>query len=117
VSATSVEQWFSGVMPPSTPTKRPTSDRLGIERVWKVLRGAPSAASGAPRRPRPAIAEAKGRTGPGQRSRKRVCRRVQPLRAAVPARQSCDDADGPIMVTGPDPHELDADGDGAACEF
>ena len=28
----------------------------------------------------------------------------------------CADVDGPISVTGPDPHGLDADGDGVACE-
>lgn len=28
----------------------------------------------------------------------------------------CADVNGPIMVTGPDPHGLDADGDGVACE-
>jgi endonuclease YncB( thermonuclease family) len=28
----------------------------------------------------------------------------------------CADVDGPIRVTGPDPHGLDADGDGVACE-
>jgi endonuclease YncB( thermonuclease family) len=28
----------------------------------------------------------------------------------------CADVDGPIAVTGPDPHGLDADGDGVACE-
>lgn len=28
----------------------------------------------------------------------------------------CDDVNGPIMVTGSDPHGLDADGDGVACE-
>ncbi|MBA3719272.1 MAG: thermonuclease family protein [Nocardioidaceae bacterium] len=29
---------------------------------------------------------------------------------------NCDDVDGPITVTGSDPHGLDADGDGIACE-
>lgn len=29
---------------------------------------------------------------------------------------SCDDVNGPITVTGSDPHRLDADGDGTACE-
>jgi endonuclease YncB( thermonuclease family) len=29
---------------------------------------------------------------------------------------NCDDVNGPIRVTGPDPHGLDADGDGVACE-
>ena len=29
---------------------------------------------------------------------------------------NCDDVDGPIRVTGTDPHGLDADGDGVACE-
>jgi len=28
----------------------------------------------------------------------------------------CADVDGPVAVTGPDPHGLDADGDGVACE-
>jgi hypothetical protein len=28
----------------------------------------------------------------------------------------CADVDGPITVTGSDPHGLDADGDGTACE-
>lgn len=29
---------------------------------------------------------------------------------------NCDDVNGPITVTGNDPHGLDADGDGVACE-
>ena len=33
-----------------------------------------------------------------------------------PPDRNCDDADGPIIVTGSDPHELDSDGDGVACE-
>jgi hypothetical protein len=28
----------------------------------------------------------------------------------------CADVNGPIMVTGSDPHGLDGDGDGVACE-
>ena len=33
-----------------------------------------------------------------------------------PPDADCADVNGPIMVTGPDPHGLDADGDGVACE-
>lgn len=34
----------------------------------------------------------------------------------LPPDVNCDDVDGPITVTGSDPHGLDADGDGVACE-
>jgi hypothetical protein len=34
-----------------------------------------------------------------------------------PPDADCADVDGPIAVTGPDPHGLDADGDGVACEW
>ena len=33
-----------------------------------------------------------------------------------PPDADCADVDGPVQVTGPDPHGLDADGDGVACE-
>lgn len=39
-----------------------------------------------------------------------------PCLPAFPPDVNCDDVDGPITVTGSDPHGLDADGDGVACE-
>jgi hypothetical protein len=39
-----------------------------------------------------------------------------PCIAAYPPDLDCADVDGPITVTGSDPHGLDGDGDGVACE-
>lgn len=40
----------------------------------------------------------------------------KPCIPPFPPDVNCDDVDGPITVTGSDPHGLDADGDGVACE-
>lgn len=40
----------------------------------------------------------------------------RPCVPPYPPDVDCADVDGPIYVTGPDPHGLDADGDGVACE-
>jgi hypothetical protein len=49
--------------------------------------------------------------------------RVPAVRGAIPAvfrptppDVDCSDVDGPIQVTGDDPHGLDRDGDGVGCE-
>ncbi|KQP65251.1 DUF2510 domain-containing protein [Nocardioides sp. Leaf285] len=39
-----------------------------------------------------------------------------PCLPLFPPDVDCADVDGPVRVTGPDPHGLDADGDGTACE-
>jgi endonuclease YncB( thermonuclease family) len=39
-----------------------------------------------------------------------------PCVPSYPPDVDCPDVDGPVAVTGPDPHGLDADGDGVACE-
>jgi hypothetical protein len=36
---------------------------------------------------------------------------------AYPPDVDCAGINGPVSVTGPDPHRLDADGDGVACEW
>ena len=41
----------------------------------------------------------------------------RPCIPPYPPDLDCADVDGPIYVTGPDPHQLDADGDGVACEW
>jgi len=40
----------------------------------------------------------------------------QPCVRAYPPDLDCADVNGPVRVTGSDPHGLDADGDGVACE-
>ena len=40
----------------------------------------------------------------------------QPCIPPYPPDVNCEDVDGPIRVSGSDPHGLDADGDGVACE-
>jgi micrococcal nuclease len=40
----------------------------------------------------------------------------KPCVPPFPPDVNCDDVDGPITVTGSDPHQLDSDGDGLACE-
>ena len=40
----------------------------------------------------------------------------QPCIPVFPPDVNCDDVDGPIQVSGADPHGLDADNDGVACE-
>ena len=42
--------------------------------------------------------------------------RVRPIRGAMVADVNCEDVNGPIRVTGSDPHGLDRGGDGRACE-
>jgi len=44
------------------------------------------------------------------------CNGYSPCLPAYPPDLDCPDVDGPILVTGPDPHGLDGDGDGVACE-
>jgi len=44
------------------------------------------------------------------------CNGYSPCLPAYPPDLDCPDVDGPILVTGSDPHGLDGDGDGIACE-
>lgn len=44
------------------------------------------------------------------------CNGYSPCLPAYPPDLDCPDVEGPILVTGPDPHGLDGDGDGIACE-
>lgn len=41
----------------------------------------------------------------------------QPCVPVFPPDVDCADVNGPVQVTGPDPHGLDGDGDGLACEW
>jgi endonuclease YncB( thermonuclease family) len=61
------------------------------------------------RKPKPAPAPAGG-------SGSACAAGYSPCVSPFPPDVNCDDVDGPITVTGPDPHELDSDGDGVACE-
>lgn len=44
------------------------------------------------------------------------CHGYAPCLPAYPPDLDCPDVDGPVRVTGPDPHGLDGDDDGVACE-
>lgn len=57
-------------------------------------------------RPAPLVTSADARCEPG----------YAPCVPAYPPDVDCADIAGPVRVTGPDPHRLDADGDGTACE-
>jgi len=90
--------------------------QAGYQRVEGAARSAKRGlwgACGGPdrplRRPKGAPVSAKG-SGSG------CAAGYSPCFPPFPPDKNCDDADGPIMVTGPDPHELDSDGDGVACE-
>jgi len=57
-------------------------------------------------KPKPAGPRPGGACAPGYR----------PCVPPSPPDVDCSDVDGPVYVTGTDPHELDSDGDGIACE-
>ncbi len=62
-------------------------------------------------KPTPEPTPAPGPAGPGG-----CAAGYQPCIPAFPPDVNCDDVDGPIQVSGADPHGLDADNDGVACE-
>jgi endonuclease YncB( thermonuclease family) len=68
--------------------------------------GCPAAA------PQPLMGGGGGSTGPGGG----CAPGYQPCVPAYPPDLDCADVGGPVTVAGPDPHALDGDGDGRACE-
>lgn len=77
--------------------------------LWRTCGGSdkPLAKPGATRRPKQS----------GDRSHGRQCAPgYSPCVPSFPPDRDCDDVNGPVTVTEGDPHELDSDGDGVACE-
>lgn len=79
------------------------SDR-GVSNVCPMAPGPPGMEPG-PAQPRPLVGAANS-----------CAAGYSPCVPPGPGDLDCPDVDGPIRVTGPDPHGLDADGDGVACE-
>ena len=84
-----------------------TSDR-GVTNVCPMATGRPA--------PRPEPEPAPARPRPLVGASTSCAAGYAPCVPPGPGDLDCPDVDGPIRVTGSDPHGLDADGDGVACE-
>jgi micrococcal nuclease len=93
--------------------QRQAGYREGVEGAARSAKRGLWGACGGPdrslRRPKGAPVSAEG-SGSG------CAAGYNPCLPPFPPDKNCDDVDGPITVTGSDPHELDSDGDGVACE-
>lgn len=80
--------------------------RAADKLIWDKCGGADTPAKQPQSRPQPEPQTGGGRCEPG----------YDPCVPPYPPDVDCSDVDGPIRVSGSDPHGLDADGDGSACE-